>query len=73
MRVPRLRDIVDERFLEHRRRATSGAGIAGGVLALLLFMYRTYVDHVLEWDLLVVGLTFVVVKYVLFLWYRMKD
>ncbi len=73
MRLPRLRDLVDERFLEHRRRATSGAGIIGGVLALLLFMYRLYVDHVTEWDLLAVGLVFVVVKYVLFLWYRIKD
>ncbi len=73
MRLPRLRDLVDERFLEHRRRATSGAGIIGGVLALLLFMYRLYVDHVMEWDLLAVGLVFVVVKYVLFLWYRIKD
>ncbi len=73
MRLPRLRDVVDERFLEHRRRATSVAGIVGGVLALLLFGYRAYVQHVLEWDLLAVGVTFVVVKYVLFLWYRIND
>ena len=73
MRLPRLQDFVDERFLEHRRRSTSGAGIVGGVLALLLFMYRFYVDHLTEWDLLAVGLTFVLVKYALFLWYRIKD
>ncbi len=73
MRVPLVGWLVDERFLEHRRRSTSGAGIVGGVLALLLFMYRLYIDHVTEWDLLAVGLTFVLVKYALFLWYRIKD
>ena len=31
---------VDERFLKHRLRATSTAGIASAVLALLTFLYR---------------------------------
>ena len=53
---------LDERFWEFRRRSTSIAGIVGGVLALLLFAWRFYHDHVWSWDLLAVGLTFVVVK-----------
>lgn len=64
---------VDERFLEHRRRSTSTAGIAGGVLAILLFEYRYFVNHVLNWDLLAVGLTFVVIKMGLMLWYVLTD
>ena len=64
---------VDERFLEHRRRSTSYAGIVGGVLAILLFAYRFYVDHFWSWDLLAVGLTFVVVKMAFMTWYYLKD
>ncbi|HEV7993383.1 MAG TPA: hypothetical protein VGP25_16275 [Gemmatimonadaceae bacterium] len=64
---------VDERFLEHRLRATSIAGIATAVLALLLFMYRYYHDHVVRTDLLATGLLFVVVKYSLLFWYRRTD
>jgi hypothetical protein len=56
---------MDERFWEFRRRSTSIAGIVGGVLALLLFAFRFYHDHVWSWDLLAVGLTFVGVKLVL--------
>ncbi len=41
-----LNRLVDERFLEHRRRSTSYAGIIGGVLAILLFAYRFYVNHI---------------------------
>jgi hypothetical protein len=72
MTVP-LPAFVDERFLKHRLRATSTAGIASAVLALLIFLYRYYHDHVFRADLLTVGLTFVVVKYVLLFWYRRTD
>jgi hypothetical protein len=64
---------VDERFLKHRLRATSHAGIATAVLALLLFMYRYYHDHQFRTDLLVIGLLFIVVKYSLLFWYRRTD
>ena len=72
MNLP-LPRFVDERFLNHRLRATSTAGIASAVLALLLFMYRLYHDHVFRVDLLAVGLVFVVLKYVLLFWYRRTD
>ena len=68
-----LPSFVDERFLNHRLRATSHAGVATAVLALLLFMYRYYYDHVFRTDLLATGLLFVVVKYSLLFWYRRTD
>jgi hypothetical protein len=68
-----LNRFVDERFLTHRQRSTSTAGIAVAVLALLLFLYRMYFDHVWNWDLLAVGATFVAVKLTLMLWYFVTD
>ena len=64
---------VDERFLTHRLRATSTAGITCAVAALLLAMYRYFHNHVWSVDLIAVGLIFVVVKYALFFWYRRTD
>jgi hypothetical protein len=43
-----LRRFVDERFLTHRLRSTSVAGIACAVTALLLFEYRLLVSS--KWD-----------------------
>ena len=64
---------VDERFLTHRQRSTSIAGIAGGVSALLLFAYRYYVQHRLNWDLLAIAVLIVVLKLALMMWYRFTD
>lgn len=72
-RLPWLGSFVDERFLEHRRRASSAAGIASAIVALVLFEYRFLRYHVLSWDLLVIALTFVVLKMSLFAWYRFND
>lgn len=64
---------VDERFLTHRLRSTSLAGIVGGVAASLLFMYRFYVNHVWSWDLLTIALVIVGVKITMMLWYLLTD
>lgn len=72
-KVPILGKFVDERFLEHRRRSSSVAGIATAILALLLFEYHLLRDHVWNWELLAIGLFFVVVKMSLFAWYRFND
>lgn len=64
---------IDERFLTHRRRSTSAAGIITAITALVLFEYRYFVNHILNWDLLAVGLTFVVIKLVLMTYYYMTD
>jgi hypothetical protein len=64
---------VDERFWTHRRRSTSAAGVVAAELAILLFLYRYYFEHRLNWDLLAVGVSFVVVKLGLMIWYYLTD
>lgn len=66
-------NLIDERFLNHRLRSTSVAGMAGGVLAMALFLYRYVTVHVWSWDLLAVGLTIAAVKLALMTWYRFTD
>jgi len=72
-RVPFLGKFVDERFLDHRRRSSSVAGIAVACLAVALFEYRFFHDHIWSWDLLVLALAFLVIKLSLFAWYRFND
>jgi hypothetical protein len=72
-RIPLLRKLVDERFLEHRRRSTSLAGIVGGCLAICLWYYRYAVDRTWNWDLFAVALTFVGIKMAMMAWYRLTD
>jgi hypothetical protein len=73
MTIPVVGKFVDERFLTHRQRSTSLAGIVGGVLASLLFAYRFYANHVWSWDLFTVALTIVGVKLAAMMWYRLTD
>lgn len=72
MNIPIL-GAIDERFLTHRLRSTSTAGIAAGVLSLLLFAWHFYIDKFWSWDLLTVALTFLVIKYAVLIWYRFTD
>jgi hypothetical protein len=72
-RVPFLGKFVDERFLEHRRRSTSAAGIAGALLAAAIFEYRLFHDRVIRWDLFSVVALMVVVKMSMMVWYRFND
>lgn len=70
MKLPRM---VDERFLDRRRRSTSLAGIISAVLAVCLFEWRYFVNHVLRWDLLAIALTFVGIKLAVMLFYYLTD
>lgn len=72
-RVPILGQFVDERFLEHRRRASSLAGFTSMFVTVGLFEYRYWHDHVWNWDLLAVFLVFFVVKFSTFFWYRKHE
>jgi hypothetical protein len=72
-KVPLLGKHVDERFLEHRRRSSSLAGIIGGCLAVCLWYYRFAFNHIWSWDLFAVALTIVGVKMSLMIWYRLND
>jgi hypothetical protein len=69
MNLPFLIRLLDERFFEFRRRSTSVAGIVSAELALLLFFYRYFFNHVVGWDLFAVGAAFVVVKLALMTWF----
>ncbi len=70
-RLPFVR--LDERFLVHRLRSTSLAGVLGGLTAICLFAWRFYVDHVWSWDLFAVAVTIVGVKLAAMAWYRLTD
>ena len=65
-----LRGVVDERFLVHRLKATSIASMAGVILAMGLFAYHYWANHVWNWELFSIGATMAVVKQGLMAWYR---
>ena len=73
MKIPFFSRVFDERFLNHRLRSTSLAGISGSLVALGLFLYRFYAKGIWSWDLLAVAVTFVVVKWCVMLWYLLTD
>jgi hypothetical protein len=73
MNLPILGTAIDERFLTHRLRSTSIAGVTGGVLSIGLFAYHYYIDHIWSWDLFAVAITIVMVKVSLMIWYRFTD
>ncbi len=73
MNIPIIGTLIDERFLNHRLRSTSLAGMVTALLALSLFMYRYHFDRLWSWDLFAVGLTFVAVKLVVLAWYLLTD
>jgi hypothetical protein len=72
-RIPVLGKFVDERFLEHRRRSSSLAAIAGVCVAGGIFEYRLIAQHVIDWNLFAVVVIMAVVKMGMFTWYRMND
>jgi len=73
MSVPGLGNAVDERFLAHRLRSTSVAGLVGALTAGSLFLYRYYAQHRLDWDLFAVVAIMAAVKVGVLLWYRRTD
>jgi len=73
MKVPVVGWEIDERFLTHRLRSTSIGGMAGAVLAMGLFGYRYYFNHILNWDLFAIVAAMAVVKLSVLTWYRLND
>lgn len=73
MNIPLIGKLIDERFLEYRRRSTSLAGIVGALTAIGLFEYRLFRGGVWSWDLLAVALNFVVVKLAMMAWYLFNN
>jgi uncharacterized membrane protein YhhN len=72
-KIPILGKLIDERFMSHRRRAQRMAGLAGFLMADILFAYRYFVNHVTSWDLLAVVLTVATVYFVLITWYLFTE
>jgi hypothetical protein len=73
MNVPILGKLIDERFLQHRLRSTSVAGIAGALLAIGLWAYHYFAQGILNWELFAIATTVAVVKVTLMIWYRLTD
>ena len=65
-----LRETVDERFLMHRLKATSIASMAGITVAMGLFAFHYWKDHVWNWELFSIGATMALVKQGIMAWYR---
>ncbi len=65
--------VIDERFLAHRQKSTSIAGLAGAFVALGIFYYRYFARHVWSWDLFAVIATMVVVKLSIMIWSYLTD
>jgi hypothetical protein len=63
----------DERFLTHRLKSTSIAGVTGGLVAVGLWAYDYCGVGVWRWDLFAVAATMAVVKISAMLWYRFTD
>jgi hypothetical protein len=72
MKLPILGTAIDERFLNHRLRSTSLAGIIGGLTAICLFGYRYYANGVWSWDLFAIVCTILGVKLAAMAWYRLR-
>jgi hypothetical protein len=72
-KVPILGKFVDERFLEHRRRSSSMAGIVGALVAVAIFEYQVFANHAIRWDLFAVVCSMALVKIALMIWYRIND
>ena len=73
MKIPVLGTIVDERFLNRRLKSSSLGGIISSIVAVILFEYRHFVNHIWSWDILSIALTFVGVKLAMMAWYLITD
>jgi len=73
LKLPLIGHTIDERFLTHRLRSASTAGVVTTILAALGFAWHYYVDGFWSWDLLAVVVVFICTKWSLMAWYRWTD
>jgi len=64
---------IDERFLTHRLKSTSLAGILGALVAVGFWAHDYYFNGIWRWDLFAVIATMAAVKIVAMIWYRLTD
>ena len=65
--------MIDERYLLHRLRSTSLAGVVGAILIGGWFFYQFLTRQVLRWDLFVILAVMAVIKVSAVTYYRMTD
>jgi hypothetical protein len=65
--------VIDERFLEHRRRSSTFAVMAGALASGGLFEYHLLRQHRIDWELFSVLVSMVVVKLAALAWFRLTD
>jgi hypothetical protein len=63
----------DERFLMHRLKSTSLAGVIGGLVAVGLWAYQYHFNHIWRWDLFAIATTMAGIKVAVMIWYRLMD
>ena len=73
MTIPILENNIDERFLTHRLKSTSLAGVIGGLVAIGLFAYHYYAEGIWSWDLFAVAATLAAVKLAAMAWFHFTD
>jgi hypothetical protein len=73
MILPIFSKSIDERFLMHRLKSTSLAGVIGALTAGGLWAFHYYANGVHRWDLFAVLLTMVGVKVAAMLFFRLTD
>lgn len=65
--------VIDERYLLHRYKSTSHAGIAAAALMGVWFTYAALRDDVIRWDFVAIMGLMLVVKWGFMIWYRTHD
>jgi hypothetical protein len=65
--------LIDERFLEHRRRSSTFALMAGAFVSGGLFEYELVRHHRIDWELFAVLTAMVIVKLTAMAWFRFND
>jgi hypothetical protein len=73
MIIPFFSREIDERFLMHRLKSTSLAGVIGGLVCVGLWAYHYYGHGEFRWDLFAVVATMAAVKVATMVYYRTTD
>ena len=65
--------VIDERFLDHRRRSSTFVVIAGALVSGALFEYHLFRDRRIDWELFSVLGAMLVAKLSAMTWYHFTD
>jgi len=64
---------VDERFLAHRYKSTSMAGMAAAIVMGGWFFYSAVWQDTIRWEFMLILAVMVVVKWAFMIWYRTHE